>query len=62
MADLVDAPAEWPGFITSRLEETHVAWRPTIYFRTEGRRMPEVVSLTFTIPPILEHRPRSRPP
>jgi putative transposase len=50
-AGLVEDPREWPGMITTRLGEAHVARRPETYFAKRG--MPERVELACTVPPVL---------
>ena len=52
-AGLVEEPSEWPGFITTTMREMIEARRPRVYFRAGGARMPELVQLSCTIPPVL---------
>jgi putative transposase len=52
-AGLVRSPEEWPGVITTRLGEHHVATRPGLYFRQHGATLPERMRIDCTVPPIL---------
>ncbi len=53
-AGLVRAPQRWPGVISRRMGETYRVKRPVGYFRVEGV-MPEYSSLTYSVPPQLDH-------
>ncbi|XXX73474.1 transposase [Sorangium sp. So ce134] len=52
-AGLVRSPEEWPGVVTTRLGERHVATMPEVYFRGHGARLPERARIDCTIPPVL---------
>jgi REP element-mobilizing transposase RayT len=52
-AGLVRSPEEWPGVITTRLGEHHVATKPALYFRQRGGTLPERLRVNCTVPPIL---------
>ncbi|KYG07994.1 hypothetical protein BE21_26145 [Sorangium cellulosum] len=55
-AGLVRSPEEWPGAITTRLGERHVATMPEVYFRRHGARLPERARIDCTVPPVLREQ------
>jgi putative transposase len=52
-AGLVRSPEEWPGVITTRLGERHIATMPEVYFRRHGATLPERAHLDCSVPPVL---------
>ncbi|XXX77458.1 transposase [Sorangium sp. So ce134] len=52
-AGLVRSPEEWPGAITTRLCDRHIAVMPEVYFRRHGARLPERARIDCTMPPVL---------
>jgi putative transposase len=52
-AGLVRSPDEWPGVITRRLGEQHIATKPGLYFRQHGGTLPEQMRIDCTVPPVL---------
>jgi putative transposase len=52
-AGLVRSPEDWPGVITTRLGERHVALKPGVYFRRKGVSLPDGVRIDCTVPPLL---------
>jgi hypothetical protein len=56
-AGLVENPLDWPGTITTDLEQRLVAERPDLFFDPDGA-MPEQITLACTIPPGLRHLDR----
>lgn len=53
-AGLVEDPKDWPGAITTELEQVFIAKRPDVYF-DPGGEMPEQIKLACTVPPALRH-------
>jgi putative transposase len=51
-AGLVRSPHEWPGVVTSRIGERHVAQRPAVFFDRRGN-LPQFVAVQMVRPPIL---------
>ncbi len=50
-AGLVRAPKDWPGVITTRIDERCTVDMPDVFFDPEGT-LPETVELEFSRPPI----------